>query len=73
LGLNVPVGDGSDAYSAGLRLGALFGWHVGPAISLNCEFNIDVMNMKSPSGSSSPTDVNVDFAFSPLPFHVAAA
>ena len=69
LGLNAPVGEGSDAYSVGLRLGALFGWHVGPSISLNGEFNIDVLNAKSVSGYSSPTDVNVDFAFSPL-YHI---
>jgi hypothetical protein len=70
LGLNVPVGASSDVFSAGLRLGTLFGWHVGPMISLNGEFNIDVMNVKSFSGGSSPTDVTVDFAFSPL-YHIA--
>jgi hypothetical protein len=43
---------------------------VGPAISLNCEFNIDVMNINSNSNSSNPSDVFVDFAFSPL-YHIA--
>jgi hypothetical protein len=71
LGLNVPVGEGSDGFSAGLRLGALFGWHVGPSVSLNGEFNIDVMNIKNSSSTdTNPSLVFVDFAFSPL-FHIA--
>jgi hypothetical protein len=70
MGLNVPTGDAADVYSAGFRLGALFGWHMGTALSLNGEFNIDVMNVKTISGYNNPTDVTVDFAFSPL-YHVA--
>lgn len=71
LGLNVPTGSNSDGFSSGLRLGALFGWHVGPAVSLNCEFNIDVMNIDTASNSSdsNPSLVFVDFAFSPL-YHI---
>ena len=68
LGLNAPVGAGSDAYSAGVRLGALLGWHVNPMFSINGELNIDVMNIKSDKTYGSPSEVFVDFAFSPL-FH----
>jgi hypothetical protein len=68
LGLNVPVGSGSSQYSTGLRLGGLFGFNLGPSLSLNGEMTIDIMNPDWGGSSGDVTEAYVDFAFSPL-FH----
>jgi hypothetical protein len=66
LGVNIPVGDASDAFDAGLRLGGLFGGHVSPELSLNGEFTLDVLNPKGVTSGYDVTAVAADFAFSPL-------
>jgi hypothetical protein len=68
LGVNVPVGDTSNGVSTGLRLGGIFGFNVGPFLSLNGELTVDVLNLDSAAGMSA-TGAEVDFAFSPL-FHI---
>jgi hypothetical protein len=67
LGLNVPVGSTSDVISTGLRLGGIFGGHVGRFLSLNGEMTIDILNYDTGSGVSA-TAASVDLAFSPF-FH----
>jgi len=66
LGLNVPAGSASDNFSAGFRLGGLFGVNMNRMFSLNGELIIDVLN---PNGSASATAEQVAFTFSPL-FHL---
>lgn len=68
LGINIPVGDASDAFDMGFRMGGLFGGHVSPQISLNGEFTLDVFNPKGVPSGYDVTAVAADFAFSPL-FH----
>ncbi len=68
IGVNVPVGDTSNGVSTGLRLGGIFGFNVGPFLSLNGELTIDVLNLDAGSGQSA-TGAEVDLAFSPL-FHL---
>jgi len=53
-----------------LRLGGLFGFYVGPFVSLNGELSIDVLNLSSPGTGSSASGGLVGFTFSPL-FHFA--
>jgi hypothetical protein len=67
LGLNVPVGSTSDGISTGLRLGGIFGWHVGRFLSLNGEMTIDILNFDTGPGVSA-TAAAVDLTFSPF-FH----
>jgi hypothetical protein len=69
IGLNVPAGDTSDFASTGLRLGGIFGFNVGPFLSLNGELTIDILNIDT-SSAGSATAAEVDFTFSPL-FHVS--
>ncbi len=68
IGVNVPVGDTSNSVSTGLRLGGIFGFNMGPFLSLNGELTIDVLNLDSTAGVSA-TGAEVDLAFSPL-FHI---
>jgi len=67
LGLNFPVGEGSDNYSTGLRLGGLFGFFAGQFVSLNAELSIDILNPDTGSGVDA-TEVLAGLTFSPL-FH----
>lgn len=65
LGFNSAVGDGSDAYSAGFRLGSLLGFFAGPFVSLNAELSIDILNPDTDSGASVSSTL-ANFSFSPL-------
>jgi hypothetical protein len=65
LGLNFPVGDGSDYYSTGFRMGALLGGYLGSHFSLNGELSIDFLN---PDTSVDVTNVLLNIGLSPL-FH----
>jgi hypothetical protein len=67
IGINMPLGDQSDYYSTGLRLGGLFGLNFNQLMSFNGELSIDILNPDTSSGTSM-IDVLVDFSFSPL-FH----
>jgi hypothetical protein len=70
LGFNLPLGTASEHYSAGLRLGALLGWHVTPGLSVNGECSLDFMNADSDSSYWSsfwrPREFYVDATISPL-------
>ena len=66
LGLNVPAGDASDSFSAGFRLGGIFGVNMNRMFSLNGELIIDVLN---PNGLGDATYAQVALTFSPL-FHL---
>ena len=69
VGFSSLVGDGSDRYSTGLRLGAMLGGHIGPLFSLNGELGIDIMNPDTKGYSDhSVTEVFLDFTLSPF-FH----
>lgn len=65
LGLNVPTGDASDGFSAGFRLGGIFGVNMNRMFSLNGELTIDILNPKGADASAA----QVAFSFSPL-FHI---
>jgi hypothetical protein len=66
IGVNIPTGAGSEYYSAGLRLGALFGVNLPPFLSLNGELTFDLLNPDY--GSGDYTEMEYDITFSPL-FH----
>jgi hypothetical protein len=68
LGLNLPVGTLDRSYSAGLRVGALVGWHLSPRVSLNGELTLDLMDADRDSSFVAPHEYYLDFALSPL-FH----
>jgi hypothetical protein len=57
----------------GLRLGGLFGFHVGPQISLNAELTLDIPNAAVPQDafgdSTDITAVRFSLSFSPL-YHI---
>lgn len=58
-------------YSAGLRAGALLGVHIGPFLSLNGEFGVDIMNPdagETYNGTADRSEASFDFTLSPL-FH----
>jgi hypothetical protein len=67
IGIHSVLGSYGDSYDAGLRFGALLGWHLNEQFSMNAEFAVDIMNPKNAPSSYSET--MFDFAFSPL-FHV---
>jgi len=65
------VGQYSDGYSTGLRMGALLGVHIGPFLSLNGELGVDVMNPNAGdtyTGTADRTEASFDLTLSPL-FH----
>ena len=62
-GFNFPVGDASDVYSTGVRLGGLMGGYLGSHFSLNGELSIDIMNPDADF-----TEVLLALSLSPL-FH----
>lgn len=61
----------NQGYSAGLRAGTLLGVHIGPFLSLNGEFGVDIMNPdagESYNGTADRAEASFDFTLSPL-FH----
>jgi hypothetical protein len=71
LGFSSAVGQYSDGYRTGLRVGALLGVHIGPFLSLNGESGVDVMNPnagKDYLGTADRIEAFFDFTLSPL-FH----
>jgi hypothetical protein len=69
MGFSSMVGQYSDGYSTGLRMGALLGGHIGPFLSLNGELGVDITN--PPGDVYTGTDrieAFFDFTLSPL-FH----
>ena len=71
IGLSSTVGQYSDGYFPGLRVGALLGVHVGPLLSLNGELGVDIMNPNAGNtytGTADRTEAFFDFTLSPL-FH----
>jgi hypothetical protein len=68
LGLNLPVGTLDRSYSAGLRVGALVGWHLSPRVSINGELTLDLMDADKDSSFVAAHEYYLDFALSPL-FH----
>jgi hypothetical protein len=66
IGVNIPTGDLSDSYSAGLRLGGIFGINLPPFLSLNLELTFDWLNPKYADYDT--TEIMYSFSFSPL-FH----
>lgn len=66
IGAHIPTGDFGDAYDPGLRLGTLLGGHISPALSLNGELAIDILNPAHVPSGADVTAVMVDMLFSPL-------
>ena len=65
-GLNFPVGEGSNNYSAGFNLGGIFGGHLSRDVSLNGELSISFLNYDH--AASFESEYLGDLTFSPL-FH----
>lgn len=66
IGVQIPTGDFGKSFDPGLRLGALLGGHVNPLISINGEFNIDILNPTGVPSGMDVTAVAIDMLFSPL-------
>ena len=65
-GVNIPVGAGSNDYSAGFNVGGLVGGHISRDLSLNGEVSISFLNYDY--AASFDSESLADFTFSPL-FH----
>jgi hypothetical protein len=65
-GLNLPVADTANSYSAGFRLGGLAGWYATPRISINGEFTLDLMDGNLDASMLKPHEHYFDFVLSPL-------
>jgi hypothetical protein len=69
LGIHSYLGNATDYYGTGLRLGGLLGFFVTPQLSLNAELMLDVLNLNVDTYGTGYTGVHAEFSFSPL-FHL---
>jgi hypothetical protein len=66
VGINLPVGKGSDNHSIGRRLGLLLGWNANPKVSLNAELSLDVLDGNGYTLTTKPDEKYLGVAASPL-------
>jgi hypothetical protein len=66
VGVDIPVGAGSEGYALCVRVGSLLGWHVTPRFSINGEVSWDIMDHGTDPNIWSPSEHDVDLTLSPL-------
>jgi hypothetical protein len=69
LGINLPVGTGSDNHWFGTNLGLLVGWKTAGRASLNAQLSLDSLDIHSASQGPKPEEKYTDIALAPL-FHI---